>query len=77
MKKIRIEIEGMTCSNCEGHVKEELGKIKGVKNINVSAKNKEATLKVEEEVSEEDLKNAVETAGYEPIKIMEKKRFFG
>ena len=76
MRKIKIEIEGMTCGNCSSHVKKELEKIPGTKGIKVSHETGEAVLKVEENVHPDKLKEAVKKAGYNPIKISLKKGFF-
>jgi len=67
MKKVNIKIEGMSCGHCESHVVEELEKIKGVKNISVSASEGKANLEIEDFVKKNDLENAVKEAGYSPM----------
>jgi len=79
MKKVKIEIEGMSCSSCEGHVKGELEKL-GAKKIVVSAKNKLATFNVDSKVDSKLINEAVKEAGYTPGEIIFtdiKKGFFG
>lgn len=40
----KIKIEGMRCAHCENIIKESVKKIKGVKDIDINLKNKEAIL---------------------------------
>ncbi len=69
MKKVNIKIEGMSCGHCESHVVEELEKLKGVRNILVSASKGEANLEIEDSVKKEDLIKAVKEAGYNPMEV--------
>ena len=64
MKKVKIEIEGMTCASCAGHVEKELNKIEGVSNISVNPVVGKAFLEADEKVTEEQLRKAVKEAGY-------------
>jgi len=68
MKKVKIEIEGMTCASCASHVEKELDKIGG-KEISVNPVSGKAFLEVEKDVSEEQLKKAVKEAGYKPLEV--------
>ncbi|MFC2476856.1 MAG: heavy metal translocating P-type ATPase, partial [Catonella sp.] len=58
-----IDIEGMMCMHCVKHVTEALDGIDGVK-AEVSLENKNAIVSLTKEVSEDELKAAVEKAGY-------------
>ena len=58
-----IDIEGMMCMHCVKHVTEALDGIDGVK-AEVSLENKNAKVSLTKEVSEDELKAAVEKAGY-------------
>ncbi len=69
MKKVKIKIEGMSCGHCESHVVEELEKLKGVRNILVSASKGEANLEIEDSVKKGDLIKAVKEAGYNPMEV--------
>jgi len=69
MKKVKINIEGMTCASCASHVEKALSKISGVKNIRVNAVVGKAFLDAEKNISEEKLRNAVKEAGYIPAKV--------
>lgn len=64
MKK-KISIEGMSCGHCVRHVTEALNELGGVSSIDVSLEGKYALIDSEESVTEEDIKAAVEEAGYE------------
>ena len=66
MKKV-INIEGMSCNHCVGHVKEALEGINGVNVLDVNLDNKNAV--VETEVENNILKNAIEEEGYDVISI--------
>lgn len=63
MKRVSIDIEGMTCSNCENHVRKELEKI-GAKKIKVSVKDKSAIFNIEDDAAQNLIKDAIKTAGY-------------
>ena len=58
-----IDIEGMMCMHCVKHVTEALDGIDGVK-AEVSLENKNAKVSLTKDVSEDELKAAVEKAGY-------------
>jgi len=68
MTKTKIDIEGMTCASCAGHVEKELSKLKGTSNISVNAIVGKAFLETDN-VSEDQLKKAVRDAGYDPKKV--------
>lgn len=68
MKKVKINIKGMSCNSCENHVKDKLEKI-GAKKISVSSLNGEANMSIDDEVSEANLKKAIEEAGYTPLEV--------
>lgn len=68
MKRVKIQIEGMTCPNCESHVEKEL-KILGAKDIKVSHENESAIFTVEENIGAETLNRVIKTAGYTPGKV--------
>lgn len=66
MKK-KILIEGMSCGHCANHVKVALEDL-GAKNIDVSLEKKMATAEVFEKADEE-VKMAIEEAGYDVLGI--------
>ncbi|EYE87650.1 hypothetical protein Q428_12100 [Fervidicella metallireducens AeB] len=65
-----IKIEGMSCMHCVNHVKNALTDIAGVKSVEVDLKAKSAKVQLEG-VSDDELKNAIEDAGYEVVGIEE------
>lgn len=69
MKKVDLEIKGMTCGGCTKRVEESLSEIKEAKNILVSLRENKAFLEVPDDVSESLVKFKVKEAGYEAIKI--------
>lgn len=64
MKKTIINIEGMHCASCASNAEKCLRKVNGVKNVSVNLLSKKGFVEHEEYVKEEELKKAVETAGY-------------
>ncbi|WP_026893578.1 heavy-metal-associated domain-containing protein [Clostridiisalibacter paucivorans] len=67
MKK-SIMIEGMSCQHCVMAVKKALNELSGVKEVDVDLQGKKAEVQVEN-VSNDDLKKAVEEAGYDVVEI--------
>lgn len=63
MEKI-LNVEGMSCMHCVAHVKEALEKVEGVREADVKLEEKRAEVKMDKEVSDDDLVKAVEGAGY-------------
>ncbi len=69
MKKT-LSIEGMMCEHCEATVKKALEELSGVSSAKVSHKKGTAVVKLSEDISDDDLKNAVEAKDYKVIGIM-------
>ncbi len=72
-QKITLSIEGMVCSMCEKKMKGSLEKIDGVKKVEkVDAKEGVASLWLTEgkTVSDDQLKKAVENAGFKLKKVI-------
>ena len=69
MKKAKINIDGMTCASCAGHVEKSLSKIPGVKVLNVNPVMGKAFTEVEDSISEKQLIDAVKDAGYEAKEV--------
>ena len=63
-KKQVVKVGGMMCEGCVRMVDKTLSALPGVKKADVNLKKKEAVLKVDEPLSEEVIKNALEDAGY-------------
>ena len=62
---MEINVNGMMCAHCEAHVKEALEKIDGVTEAKADHDANLVTLTITKEIAEDDLKAAVEAAGYE------------
>lgn len=68
MKKT-IKIEGLMCPHCEAHAKNALEAIGGVTVIDISHKTGVANIELAADVTDETLKNAVESQGYKVVSI--------
>ncbi len=66
MKKV-LSIEGMMCPRCQAHVQKALEAVEGVEGVEVSLEEKNATVALKAEVSNEVLTKAVTDAGYDVI----------
>lgn len=63
MEKI-LKVEGMSCNHCVAAVKKALESVEGVSEANVMLEEKRAEVKLDKEVSSDELVKAVEDAGY-------------
>jgi len=61
--KVVIEIEGMRCPLCPVAIRKSLLEVKGVRDVEVSLRDKKAWLRVDETVSDEMLIDAIKRAG--------------
>lgn len=63
-----IKIKGMTCEGCEHHVKQEVNKLKGIRQVQVSYKNGNATVRYDsKKTSLAEIKKAVDATGYKVV----------
>lgn len=69
MKK-KISVEGMSCGHCVNHVKEALEDL-GAAKVEVSLEKKLAVAELDESITDEKIKFAIEDAGYDVISIEE------
>lgn len=60
-----IDVKGMMCQHCVGHVTDALAAIEGVTNVRVSLDEAKAVVDAAEGVSDDALVAAVVEAGYE------------
>jgi len=65
MKKIHLNVEGMSCEHCVKHVTEALEGVPDVKKAKVSLKKNSAEVTAQDSVTPESLVAAVVEAGYE------------
>lgn len=68
VKQRIVIIEGMTCEHCQARVESKLNALDGV-SARVNLKRKTAVVSMEKEVEDEEIKKAIENAGYEVVKI--------
>ena len=68
MKKI-VSIEGMSCGHCVRHVEEALKEVEGVVGVVVDLKGKNAVVEMSQELSDGQIKEAIEEAGYDVVEI--------
>lgn len=77
MNKIVLPIRGLHCKSCEMLVEEELNKISGVDKARVNYRAGQAEINYQgKEPTQEELHNAVRTAGYEIGEDQESGQFF-
>lgn len=68
MKK-KILVEGMSCGHCVNHVKGALSDLSGVTSVDVNLAAKTAIIETTVDISDEDIKFAIDDAGYEVVGI--------
>ncbi|NLN41021.1 MAG: heavy-metal-associated domain-containing protein [Clostridiales bacterium] len=68
MKK-KLYIEGMSCQHCVMHVANALKELEGVESVEVSLEGKYGIVELSQNMDEIALKNAIEDAGYDLIKV--------
>lgn len=61
-------VEGMTCENCEARVTRAINDMDGI-SAKVNLKKKEVVVSMENEVSDDVIKEVIEKAGYEVVGI--------
>ena len=68
MKEIILNIEGMHCEGCSSRLTKILNNLDGVSDAKVSLENKKADLEYDEEqISIENIKEAISDAGFEAV----------
>ena len=67
---MEIKVNGMMCAHCEAHVKEAIEKLANVEEAIANHEANLVTIKTSGDVTEAELKKAVEDAGYEYVEIV-------
>jgi copper ion binding protein len=62
-----LKVEGMSCGHCVKAVTSALEELPGVTSAQVSLEGKTATVEHNEKVSLDQMKSAIEEAGYEVV----------
>ncbi|MFD7558476.1 MULTISPECIES: heavy-metal-associated domain-containing protein [unclassified Streptomyces] len=60
-------VSGMSCGHCEGSVTTELGALPGVESVKAVAATGEVTVVSDAPLAEEDVRAAIDEAGYELV----------
>lgn len=65
MRKVKFDIQGMTCSSCASHVEKAVNKLDGIKNVNVNLLSNNMVVDYDENILNiEKIIQAVENSGY-------------
>lgn len=65
MKKVKFDIQGMTCSSCSSHVEKAVNKLEGIQNVNVNLLSNNMIVNYDETIlDKEKIIQAVVNAGY-------------
>ena len=68
---VKLRINGMTCHSCELHVETALQALPGVRSVSADATRGEAWIALDESATSlDDVRKAIETAGYEPANLV-------
>ncbi|KGF04133.1 heavy metal translocating P-type ATPase [Anaerococcus lactolyticus] len=65
VKKMIVNVDGMSCNNCAKHVKNALEEINNVNSVIVNLDKKNAELTYEGNIDKKTIENAITEAGYE------------
>ncbi len=65
MKKIVLQIQGMTCQHCVQAVQKAIESVEGTDDVQVDLQSGEAEFFLEDEAQLDHVKQAIQDAGYE------------
>lgn len=65
VKKMIVNVDGMSCNNCAKHVKNALEDIDGVSEAIVNLEKKNAEISYQGDIDEKVISDAINEAGYE------------
>ena len=69
IRKIKVDIEGMTCTGCESHIENEVNKLEGILAVDADFEVANTVVKFDEsKVKIEEIKKAISNTGYKIIK---------
>ncbi|GAA2446389.1 heavy-metal-associated domain-containing protein [Agromyces soli] len=63
------QVTGMTCGHCELSIREEVGELAGIQEIQVSAQTGRLVVSSADEIDDAAVLAAVEEAGYSAVRI--------
>lgn len=65
MKKVKFDVQGMTCSSCSSHVERAVNKLNGIKSVNVNLLSNNMIVEYDEQkIDNNEIIHAVVQAGY-------------
>ena len=67
MKEMTIKVSGMVCGGCENRVKNAVNSIEGVEEVTADHTSGVVTIKANEDVLEEKVKERIEDIGFEVV----------
>ena len=67
MKKIELNVSGMSCGHCVEAVRSALIAVEGVEDVDVSLVDGHSSVRAHDGADEEGLVQAVERAGYQAV----------
>ena len=68
MATTEYQVTGMTCGHCEMSIREEVGEIAGVEDIQVSAQTGKLVVTASSDIDDADVLAAVDEAGYSAVR---------
>lgn len=69
MSTREYQVSGMTCGHCEMSVREEVGQLPGVADIQVSAQTGKLVIVADDQVDDATVLAAVDEAGYSAVRV--------
>ena len=63
----KMKIEGMKCIHCKANVEKTLGSVDGVISAEVNLEEKTAVIRMENNISDQVLMDAVSAKGFTPV----------
>lgn len=69
MVQITLGIEGMACGMCEAHINETVRNTFRVKKVTSSHTKKRTVILTEQDIPEQELKDAIAKTGYEVVSV--------
>ena len=66
LETVNLTVEGMSCGHCVSSIKNSVGALNGVKQVNVDLRSKKVTIEYDpQKVDTQILKDTIEDQGYE------------
>ena len=69
MLKITVQVDGMMCGMCESHINDAVRRAFPVKKVTSSHAKGETVILTETDISEEQLRTAIEPTGYRVLEV--------